>query len=142
MTPASLAARLPPSIPQLLAGRTSLSRVPSDTALRGEWGDLAAWARPGGAVLLHGGGRGFLVLAGQFQSCLDVVGWAAFEAAVREVLGSARARSARGSRRRWPSWCNGRSPLGSEVCVFGLDPVTGDQAHILVEAVPGGPSPS
>ena len=60
-----------------------------DTVLRGAWGDIAA----GGAALVVRSSStvedvGSSSMAGQFQSCLDVVGWDAFEAAVREVLGS------------------------------------------------------
>jgi pyruvate,water dikinase len=78
-------------------------------------------------------------MAGQFQSCLDVVGWAAFEAAVREVLGSSRRPV--GSGLPAPMAVLVQRQVAARVggVLFGLDPVTGDRSHILVEAVPGGP---
>ena len=87
----------------------------------------AAWAEVGGdgaPLVVRSSSTvedvGASSMAGQFQSCLDVVGWDAFESAVREVLGSsAAACRGRGRRRRWPSWCSGRWPPASEACCSG-----------------------
>lgn len=78
-------------------------------------------------------------MAGQFVSVLGVRGWPDFVAAVRRVR--------RSSARAVP----GLPPAPMAVLVqpqvfprlggvmFGLDPVTGDRQHLLVEVVPGGP---
>jgi pyruvate,water dikinase len=82
---------------------------------------------------------GSSAMAGQFQSCLDVVGWDTFEAAVRAVLGSSRRPV--GTAEPAPMAVLVQRQVAARVggVLFGLDPVTGDRAHILVEAVPGGP---
>jgi phosphohistidine swiveling domain-containing protein len=78
-------------------------------------------------------------MAGQFRSVLDVRGWEAFTAAVTAVLDSADLVPGR----------SGPSPLAVLVqrylradrggVMFGIDPVTGDPRHLVVEAVAGGP---
>lgn len=76
-------------------------------------------------------------MAGQFLSVLDVRGWEGFQDAVRRVLDSAS--------------LDGTAPQPMAVLVqpmvdvivggvlFGLDPVTGNRRHLVVEAVPGSP---
>jgi len=78
-------------------------------------------------------------MAGQFQSCLDVVGWYAFEVAVRSVLGSSRRPVGTGEPAPMAVLVQRQVAARVGGVLFGLDPVTGDRAHILVEAVPGGP---
>ncbi|MCU0263574.1 MAG: PEP-utilizing enzyme [Candidatus Nanopelagicales bacterium] len=78
-------------------------------------------------------------MAGQFQSCLDVVGWDAFEAAVRAVLGSSRRPVGTGEPAPMAVLVQRQVAARVGGVLFGLDPVTGDRTHILVEAVPGGP---
>jgi pyruvate,water dikinase len=78
-------------------------------------------------------------MAGQFRSCLDVVGWEAFEEAVRLVLGSST--QPVGAGLPAPMAVLVQLQVSARVggVMFGLDPVTGDRSHLLVEAVPGGP---
>lgn len=111
-----------------------------ESALRAAYDGLAA----GGACLVVRSSStvedvGTSSMAGQFHSCLDVLGWDAFVAAVREVLGS----SLRpvGTEPPEPMAVLVQQQVAARVggVLFGLDPVTGDRAHILVEAVPGGP---
>ncbi|HUQ39126.1 MAG TPA: PEP/pyruvate-binding domain-containing protein, partial [Acidimicrobiales bacterium] len=108
-------------------------------------GDLAT-LRPSWEELSHGGTRPLVVrssstvedsatssMAGYFTSVLDVVGWDAFRAAVASVLASA-----------------GPAPMALLVqpmldarlggVLFGVDPITGREDRLLVEAVHGGPS--
>jgi rifampicin phosphotransferase len=78
-------------------------------------------------------------MAGRFRSVLDVRGWQAFRAALVSVLRSAD-EVTDGS---------GPSPMGVLIqrflpasrggVLFGIDPVTGDRRHLVVEAVAGGP---
>ncbi|HEX6577759.1 MAG TPA: PEP/pyruvate-binding domain-containing protein [Jiangellaceae bacterium] len=78
-------------------------------------------------------------MAGRFRTVLDVQGWPAFREALVSVFRSA-AEVTVGS---------GPSPMGVLVqrflaasrggVLFGIDPVTGDGRHIVVEAVAGGP---
>ncbi len=116
--------------------------LPGDlgTALREAWHAIGG---DGTALVVRSSSTvedvGASSMAGQFQSCLGVVGWDAFEAAVRAVLGS----SLR------PVGQDAPAPMAVLVqrqvaariggVLFGLDPVTGDRSHILVEAVAGGP---
>jgi rifampicin phosphotransferase len=79
-------------------------------------------------------------MAGQFHSVLGVDGRAALLSAVREVLASA-------ERPHDPALVS--RPMGVLVqpeldarvggVLFGVDPVTGDDRRLVVEAVPGGP---
>ena len=76
-------------------------------------------------------------MAGQFRSVLNVQGWDAFLEAVGVVLGSA------------DNVGGSPSPMAVLVqpflaprrggVLFGVDPVSGDSGHIVVEAVAGGP---
>jgi rifampicin phosphotransferase len=78
-------------------------------------------------------------MAGRFRSVLDVCGWPAFLDALAAVLRSAD--QVGGS--------TGPSPMGVLVqpfvvpacggVMFGVDPVSGDASHVVVEAVAGGP---
>ncbi|HSK53719.1 MAG TPA: PEP/pyruvate-binding domain-containing protein [Jiangellales bacterium] len=78
-------------------------------------------------------------MAGRFRSVLDVRGWPAFLDALAAVLRSAD--QVGGSA--------GPSPMGVLVqpfvvpacggVMFGVDPVSGDASHVVVEAVAGGP---
>lgn len=78
-------------------------------------------------------------MAGQFRSVLDVRGWPAFLDALAAVLTSAD--QVGGSA--------GPSPMGVLVqpfvvptcggVMFGVDPVSGDASHVVVEVVAGGP---
>ncbi len=78
-------------------------------------------------------------MAGQFTSLLDVVGPEAFMEAVATVLGSAR--SATPGSRPMPMAVLVQRQLDVTVggVAFGIDPVTGDPRHLLVESVAGGP---
>ena len=78
-------------------------------------------------------------MAGQFRSCLGVVGWDAFEAAVREVLCSSLGPVGAGEPAPMAVLVQRQVAARVGGVLFGLDPVTGDRTHILVEAVPGGP---
>ena len=78
-------------------------------------------------------------MAGQFLSRLDVVGWGAFESAVREVLGSSLGPAGEGPPAPMAVLVQHQVAARVGGVLFGLDPVTGDRNHILVEAVPGGP---
>jgi pyruvate,water dikinase len=78
-------------------------------------------------------------MAGQFRSHLGVVGWDALTAAVRDVLRSAAGPV--GSGVPAPMAVLVQRQVAARVggVMFGLDPVTGDRQHLLVEVVPGGP---
>jgi phosphohistidine swiveling domain-containing protein len=79
-------------------------------------------------------------MAGQFTSLLDIRGWDAFRRAVDTVLGSATHPHDAVSRARPMGVLV--QPLLDPVCagvLFGLDPVTGNRDHLIVEAVPGTP---
>ena len=78
-------------------------------------------------------------MAGQFRSCLDVVGWTAFEEAVRQVLGSSTLPVGTGPPAPMAALVQRQVAARVGGVLFGLDPVTGDRSHVLVEAVPGGP---
>jgi pyruvate,water dikinase len=111
-----------------------------DSALREAWSALAG---PDDPLVVRSSSTvedvGTSSMAGQFRSYLGVVGWDAFEAAVRAVLGSS----------LWPAGEGRPAPMAVLVqrqldarvggVMFGLDPVSGDRVHLLVEAVPGGP---
>ena len=75
-------------------------------------------------------------LAGQFRSVLDVRGWEAFTKAVADVLASA------GSTTPRAPMAVLVQPMLAPRCggvLFGLDPVTGRNDHIVVEAISGRP---
>ena len=79
-------------------------------------------------------------MAGQFTSLLDVDGWPAFLDAVAKVLASA-AHPQDQQTRSQPMAVLVQTQLDA-VCggvLFGVDPVTGDRHHLVVEAVPGTP---
>ena len=111
-----------------------------DAVLRAEWSSLGG---DGVALVVRSSSTvedvGSSSMAGQFRSCLDVVGWAAFEAAVREVLGSALRPVGAGLPAPMAVLVQRQVAARVGGVLFGLDPVTGDRTHILVEAVPGGP---
>jgi hypothetical protein len=79
-------------------------------------------------------------MAGRFRTVLDVRGRAAFLEAVVQVLAS-------GDEVFAPAEPSPTGVLGQEYVsppragwvMFGVDPVTGDPSHIVVEAVSGGP---
>lgn len=110
-----------------------------DAALRQAWLGLGA---QGDALVVRSSSTvediGASSMAGQFQSRLGVVGWDAFGTAVREVLGSSRRT---GTQAPDPMAVLVQRQVQATVggVLFGLDPVTGDRSHILVEVVPGGP---
>lgn len=108
-------------------------------ALRQAWQGLGA---DGGALVVRSSSTvediGSSSMAGQFHSHLGVVGWDAFEAAVREVLGSSR-RTGTGTPDPMAVLVQRQVQATVGGVLFGLDPVTGDRSHILVEVVPGGP---
>ncbi len=78
-------------------------------------------------------------MAGQFRSHLGVVGWPALEAAIRDVQRSAARAGARGSPD--PMAVLVQRMVDAEIggVLFGVEPVTGDRQHLVVEVVPGGP---
>ncbi|WP_307835333.1 PEP/pyruvate-binding domain-containing protein [Streptomyces adelaidensis] len=76
-------------------------------------------------------------LAGQFDSVLDVRGWAAFRAAVRVVLDSARRTDGGGAPMAVLVQPMLRARVGG--VLFGADPVAGRTDRMLVSAVRGGP---
>lgn len=118
-------------------------RLPPDVAarLRPAW---AAVSRNGSAPLVVRSSStvedvGASSMAGRFRSVLDVRGWDAFLEAVSAVFAS-------GDEVGGP---DGPSAMGVLVqpflvprcggVMFGVDPVSGDANHVIVEAVPGGP---
>lgn len=123
----------------LRAGR----RLPDDVAreIRSSWTELTGGAdvplvvRSSSTVEDVGASS----MAGRFTSVLDVRGWEAFLRAVTRVLSSADD----------VGGVEGPSPMGVLVqpflvprcggVMFGVDPVSGDATHVVVEAVVGGP---
>lgn len=110
-------------------------------ALRPRWTDVSA---SGAAPLVVRSSStvediGESSMAGQFRSVLDVVGWEGFLDAVRSVLASARSAVPGGE--VLPMAVLVQRQLDAEVggVAFGIDPVTGDPHHYLIEAVRGGP---
>jgi pyruvate,water dikinase len=79
-------------------------------------------------------------MAGQFTSILDVRGWAAFTEAVSAVLASA-AHPHGGTSSPRPMGVLVQEHLDPDCggVLFGLDPVSGDRRHVIVEVVPGSP---
>lgn len=110
------------------------------TALREAWLRLAG---DGGRLVVRSSSTvedvGASSMAGQFRSHLAVVGWDAFEVAVRDVLGSSLLPVAHGLPAPMAVLVQRQVDATFGGVLFGLDPVTGDRRHILVEAVPGGP---
>lgn len=108
--------------------------------LREAWRDLAG---DGVALVVRSSSTvedvGASSMAGQFQSCLGVVGWDAFESAVRAVLSSSLRPVGTGPPAPMAVLVQPQVAARVGGVMFGLDPVTGDRSHILVEAVPGGP---
>lgn len=79
-------------------------------------------------------------MAGQFTSLLGVLGVDAFLAAVGTVLASARhPRDERTAAKPMAVLVQPQLETGCGGVLFGLDPVTGDTSHLIVEAVPGTP---
>ena len=77
-------------------------------------------------------------MAGRFRSIPDVLGWACFEEAVTKVLRSVQdAVGAQASPMAVLVQPQLRAVCGG--VMFGVDPVTGDQRRIVVEAVAGTP---
>jgi rifampicin phosphotransferase len=79
-------------------------------------------------------------MAGQFTSILGVEGWEAFLAALHEVLRSS-VNPNDGSSAAQPMGVLVQPELRVDAggVLFGLDPVTGDRRHVIVEAVRGTP---
>jgi pyruvate,water dikinase len=126
--------------PAAPAGPGSALSPGLEEALRSAWEAIAA---PGTPVVVRSSSTvedvGASSMAGQFQSCLGVVGWAAFDAAVRAVLDSSRRPVGTGPPAPMAVLVQRQVAARVGGVLFGLDPVTGDRSHILVEAVPGGP---
>jgi len=79
-------------------------------------------------------------LAGQFVSKVGVAGWDAFVDAVVAVQSSAhRLPGVDGRPAPMAVLCQRALPAVVGGVLFGLDPVTGDRHHFVVESVPGGP---
>lgn len=79
-------------------------------------------------------------MAGRFTSVLGVRGADALIAAVETVVASAdRVRDTDGVRRPIAVVIQRQIAADLGGVMFGVDPVTGDRRHIVVEAVPGGP---
>lgn len=108
--------------------------------LRAAWQELAA---DGDALVVRSSSTvedvGTSSMAGQFRSCLDVVGWTAFEDAVRRVQRSSTLPVGTGSPAPMAVLVQRQVRARVGGVLFGLDPVSGDRSHVLVEAVPGGP---
>jgi pyruvate,water dikinase len=79
-------------------------------------------------------------MAGRFTSVLDVVGWDAFLTAVHTVIGSADAvRDERGEAGSMAVLVQRQLTARFGGVMFGVDPVTGSDTHVVVEVVGGGP---
>lgn len=79
-------------------------------------------------------------MAGQFTSVLGVEGWAAVDEAVRTVLRSAaHPKGGATAARPMAVLVQPELPAACGGVLFGLDPVTGDRHHLVVEAVAGSP---
>jgi pyruvate,water dikinase len=77
-------------------------------------------------------------MAGRFRSVLDVRGWDPFVEAVLAVRASARLDDGPGEPMAVLVQQQVEAATGG--VLFGVDPVTGDRRHLVVEAVTGGPS--
>lgn len=79
-------------------------------------------------------------MAGQFTSLLGIADGDVFISAVETVLASARhPRDERTAARPMAVLVQPQLETGCGGVLFGLDPVTGDSHHLIVEAVPGTP---
>lgn len=79
-------------------------------------------------------------MAGRFTSVLDVVGWEQLLAAVRKVVASADAvRDADGAAQPMAVLVQRQLDARLGGVLFGVDPVTGDRDHVVVEAVSARP---
>jgi rifampicin phosphotransferase len=79
-------------------------------------------------------------MAGQFTSVLGVTGFDSLVEAVRTVLASARhPRDERTTAKPMAVLVQPQLDTECAGVLFGLDPVTGDAHHLVVEAVPGTP---
>lgn len=106
--------------------------------LRAAWTELGGQA--GAALVVRSSSTiediGSSSMAGRFTSVLDVVGWEPFLDAVREVIASADAvRDADGAARPMAVLIQRQLDARIGGVLFGVDPVSGDRAHVVVEAV-------
>lgn len=123
-------------------GATSGLHDPEVAAgLRDHWeragaGDTTFVVRSSSTIEDAGGSS----MAGQFTSVLDVVGWEPFLDAVDKVLASGLAVVDRGGGAR-PMAVLVQRQLDARMggVMFGVDPVTGDHDHLVVEVVGGRP---
>ncbi len=106
-------------------------------ALRSMWDELA---RPGRALVVRSSSTiedaGASSMAGRFTSVLDVTTWDGFVAAVERVVASADAvRDTDGVARPIAVLVQPQLDTALGGVMFGVDPVTGDLDHLVVEAV-------
>lgn len=81
-------------------------------------------------------------MAGRFTSVLGVRGWEGFVAALSRVVASAaRVRDSTGEQRPIAVLVQRQLAAREGGVMFGVDPVTGDRRHVVVEVVPTGPDP-
>lgn len=141
-----------PTLPGFALTTVSFDPTDPDWATRGAPDEVLEALRPVWVDVSEQGAKPLVVrssstiedvgessMAGQFHSALDVVGWDGFLDAVRAVLASSRSAVPGGAvlpmavlvQRQLDARCGG--------VAFGIDPVSGDPRHALVEAVPGGP---
>ncbi len=78
-------------------------------------------------------------MAGQFRSHVGVVGWSAVESAVRDVQRSACRAGDPGPPAPMAVLVQRQVDARIGGVLFGVEPVTGDRRHLVVEVVPGGP---
>jgi len=114
----------------------------AERELRRAWDELQG-RQPGPVVVRSSStaeDTGTASMAGQFTSVVGVEGWEGCRRAVDVVLASA-AHPLDGSAGGRPMAVLVQPALdaGCGGVLFGLDPVTGDVGHLVVEAVPGGP---
>ena len=123
----------------LAADRTVTPELADE--LRSAWADLTADGT--NAVVVRSSSTvedtGSSSMAGQFASVLDVRGWAAFVAAVDRVLSSADRPDSHGQPDPMAVLVQLFLPATKGGVMFGVDPVTGNRKHLVVEAVAGGP---
>jgi pyruvate,water dikinase len=141
-----------PTLPGFALTTASFDPSDPDWTLRGAPEEVLAALRPVWGEVSEQGTKPLVVrssstiedigessMAGQFHSALDVVGWDGFLDAVQSVLASSRSAVPGGEvlpmavlvQQQLDARCGG--------VAFGIDPVSGDPKHALVEAVPGGP---
>lgn len=130
-----------PTLPGFVLTTSGTARGLDDAAvsdaLRDAWEAIGGDRRP---VVVRSSSTiedaGSSSMAGRFTSVLDVTTWDGFLAAVADVVASADAvRDTAGVRR--PIAVLVQQQLRTELggVMFGVDPVTGDRDHIVVEAV-------